>query len=199
MKYLKLFTIFIIAGFVFVPLLKVSAKTESKPPAMYSKSCLNCHSEFKEMKNTLAGNFKSRSGKAKSIQVKINKRMVLVKYTPETTVKNVPKIKSLKGTIPLRIHYKKEGNDLVATEIVAKPKITVPDEQLIDVKELTKIVAQGPEKGNFLLADSRPPIKFNEGHLPGAVSIPFSKMKAMKDKLPKDKNKLIIFYCEGFR
>jgi hypothetical protein len=166
---------------------------------MFSKGCLNCHSEYKGMKDTLAGNFKSRSGKAKSIQVKINNRMVLVKYTADTKVKNVPKIKSLKGTIPLRIHYKKVGNDLVATEIVAKPEITVPEDQLIDAKELTKIVAQGPEKGNYLLVDSRPPIKFKEGHIPSAVSIPFAKMKAMKDKLPRDKNKLLIFYCEGFR
>jgi hypothetical protein len=179
--------------------MSVGAKTDSKPPAMFSKSCLNCHTEFKEMKDTLAGNFKSRSGKAKSIQIKINKKMVLVKYTSETKVKNVPKIKSLKGTIPLRVHYKKVGKDLVATEIVAKPKITVPDEQLMDVKELTQLVAQGPEKGNYLLVDSRPGIKFNEGYIPSAVSIPFSKMKSMKDKLPQDKNKMLIFYCEGFR
>jgi hypothetical protein len=199
LKHFRILIIFIAAAFVFVPLMSMGAKTAQKPPAMFSKSCLNCHSEYKEMKNTLAGNFKSRSGKAKSIQVKINNRMVLVKYTPETKVKNVPKIKSLKGTIPLRVHYKKVGNDLVATEIVAKPKITVPDEQLMEVKELTELVAQGPEKGNYLLVDSRPPIKFNEGYIPGAVSIPFSKMKSMTDKLPQDKDKMIIFYCEGFR
>ena len=87
----------------------------------------------------------------------------------------------------------------MATKIVAKPKIEVPEEQLMDVKELSKLVAQGPEKGVYMLVDSRPGIKFQSGHIPGAVSIPFPKMQKMKDKLPKDKNTQVIFYCEGFR
>jgi hypothetical protein len=177
----------------------MEAQTASKQPAMFSKSCMNCHAEYKDMKDTLAGNFKSRSRKAKSIQVKINNRFELVKYTPETEIENVPSIKKLKGTIPLRIHYKKEGTDLVATKIVAKPKIEVPEDQLMDAKELSKLVAQGPEKGGSMLVDSRPGIKFESGHIPGAVSMPFPKMQKMKDKLPKDKNTTLIFYCEGFR
>jgi hypothetical protein len=151
------------------------------------------------MKDVLTGTFKSRSNKAKSIQVKIDGRMELVKYTPETTVENVPDIKSLKEPMPLRVHYKKVGTDLVATEIVVKPKMEVPKEQLVEVGELSKLVAMGPEKGGYTLVDSRPGIKFNAGHIPTAISIPFPKMKASKDKLPKDKNKLLIFYCEGFR
>jgi hypothetical protein len=177
----------------------MGAGKASKAPAMVSKGCMKCHGEYKDAKDIVAGNFKSRSGKAKSIQIKVNNRMQLVKYTKETTIENVPKIKSLKGTIPLRVHYKKVGNDLVATKIVAKPKIKVPKEQLIDTKELQGLVAKGPEKGGFMLIDSRPGIKYKAGYIPGAVSIPFPEMKASADKLPKDKNKLLIFYCEGFR
>jgi hypothetical protein len=151
------------------------------------------------MKDVITGTFKSRSKKAKSIQVKIDGRMELVKFTPETTVKNVPSIKSLKEPMPLRVQYKKVGTDLVATEIVVKPKMEVPKEQLIEADELAKLVAMGPEKGNYMLVDSRPGIKFEAGHIPTAVCIPFPKMKASKDKLPKDKSKLLIFYCEGFR
>jgi rhodanese-related sulfurtransferase len=87
----------------------------------------------------------------------------------------------------------------VATEIVAKPKMKVPKEQLIATPELAKLVGQGPEKGGYTLIDSRPGIKFQEGHIPTALSIPFPKMTQLKGKLPKDKNRLLIVYCEGVR
>jgi hypothetical protein len=151
------------------------------------------------MKDIVTGTFKSRSKKAKSIQVKIDGRMELLKYTPETTIKNVPKIKSLKEPMPVRIHFKREGKDLVATDIVVKPKMEVPKDQLMAVDELAKLVAVGPEKGGYTLVDSRPGIKYNEGHIPTSISIPFPKMKEMKDRLPNDKNSLLIFYCEGMR
>ena len=199
MKHLKTAGLILVAFAILFPFEKASAGDTKKPPTKFSKSCLNCHKDLKSMKDTLAGNFKSRSNKAKSIQVKINNRMEVVKFTPETTIKNVPSIKSLKGTIPLRIHYKKVGNDLVATEIVAKPKMKVPKKQLVSVKELEKLVAEGPEKGGYTLVDSRPGIKYKAGHIPTAISIPFPKMKKMTAKLPKDKNRMLIFYCEGFR
>jgi rhodanese-related sulfurtransferase len=91
------------------------------------------------------------------------------------------------------------GTDLVAKDIVVKPKMDIPKDQLMSVKELEKLVAQGPEKGGYTLVDSRPGIKFKAGHIPTSISIPFPMMKKMKDKLPKDKNELLIFYCEGMR
>jgi hypothetical protein len=151
------------------------------------------------VEDIITGNFKSRSNKAKSIQVRIDKRMQVVKYTPETTVKNVPSIKSLKAPMTIKVSYKKVGSDLVATEIVVKPKMEVPKEQLMSVKELEKLVAMGPEKGGYTLVDSRPGIKYKAGHIPTSISIPFPMMKKLKDKLPKDKDQLLIFYCEGMR
>jgi hypothetical protein len=164
-----------------------------------AKKCLACHKDYKDMADIVAGDFNSLSNKANSITVKIEDEMQLVKFTAETTVKNVPEIKNLKSPIPVRVHYKRVGEDLVATQIVAKPEIKVPQEQLASTEEMEKLVAMGPEKGNFTLIDSRPGIKYQEGHIPGAISIPFPKMAEMKGKLPQDKNRLLIFYCEGFR
>jgi hypothetical protein len=169
------------------------------PKNMVAKKCLACHKEYKDTADIVAGDFNSLSNKANSITVKIEEEMQLVKYTAETTVENVPEIKKLKSPIPVRVHYKRVGEDLVATKIVAKPEIKVPQEQMLSTEELEKLVAQGPEKGNFTLVDSRPGIKFQEGHIPGAISIPFPKMAEMKNKLSQDKNRLLIFYCEGFR
>ncbi|MGD9032603.1 MAG: rhodanese-like domain-containing protein [Desulfobacteraceae bacterium] len=198
MKYLKPVLIAVCALFVLSPLEAMSAKAP-QTPQMQSKRCLNCHKNYKSMEDIITGNFKSRSNKAKSIQVRIDNRMQVVKYTPETTVKNVPSIKSLKEPMTIKVSYKKVGTDLVAKDIVVKPKMDIPKDQLMSVKELEKLVAQGPEKGGYTLVDSRPGIKFKAGHIPTSISIPFPMMKKMKDKLPKDKNELLIFYCEGMR
>ena len=164
------------------------------------KNCLKCHAEIKDMPNVVAGNFQSRSNKAKSITVETGPGKVQVlKYTPATTIENVPKIKALKKPIPVQVTYEMKGKDMVATAIVAKPVIKVPEKQLISAKELAALVAKGPDKGAYLLIDSRPGVRYQEGHIPTAVMMPFPKMPEMMAKLPKDKNALIIFYCEGFR
>lgn len=164
-----------------------------------SKSCMGCHKEYKTMQDIVAGEVHTRSNKAKSLQIKVNDEMQLVKYPEDVPVQNVESVKDLNSPMPVRVHVKKVGEDLVATKIVAKPKIKVPEEQLLSTADLTKLVAVGPQKGNFTLVDSRPGIKYDEGHIPGAIAIPFPKMSEMKDRLPADKNQLIVFYCGGLR
>lgn len=198
MKKLQYVFVAICALFILLPHEAMSAKAPQTPP-MLTQRCLNCHKNYKDMKDILTGTIKSRSGKAKTIQVTIDGRMQVVKYTPETTVKNVPDIKSLQEPMPVRVHYKTVGDDLVATEIVVKPKMEVPKEQLMSTEELEKLVALGSEKGGYTLVDSRPGIKYKAEHIPTAISIPFPMMEKMKYKLPEDKNRLLIFYCEGLR
>jgi hypothetical protein len=172
----------------------------SQAKVIANKKCLKCHAEIKGMTNVVAGDFQSRSNKAKSITVDVGDGKVeVLKFTPQTTVENVPNIKALKKPIPVQVTYQQKGKDLVATAIKAKPVIKVPQKQLIDVKDLAALVQKGPEKGGYTLIDSRPAIRFQEGHLPTALTMPFPKMPEMMAKLPKDKNALIIFYCQGFR
>ena len=163
------------------------------------KNCMKCHQNFGKMDNVMAGNLSGKSMKAHSIQMKINNRLEMVKFTPETKVSNVPDMKALKSGMALRVHYKTAGSDFVATKIVVKPKIKVPPEQLIKLKELTALVEKGPQKGKYTLVDSRPKPGYMKGHIPTAISIPFPKMKEMMDKLPKEKDQLVIFYCQGYR
>lgn len=163
------------------------------------KNCMKCHQGFGKMVNVIAGNLGGKSEKANSIQMKVNNRMEMIKLTPETEISNVPDIKSLKSGMAMRVHYETKGSDRVAKKIVVKPKIKVPPEQLITVKELAKLVEMGPEKGAYTLVDSRPGPGYLKGHIPTAISIPFPKMKEMMDKLPKEKDRMVIFYCQGYR
>lgn len=50
---------------------------------------------------------------------------------------------------------------------------------------------------DFLLIDSRSAKRYATSHLPGAISIPICKTQKLLQTLPNDKNKLLIFYCEG--
>ena len=51
---------------------------------------------------------------------------------------------------------------------------------------------------NMMLVDSRPyKGKYAKGHIPGAVSMPFSAFDKNIDRLPKNKADLLIYYCEG--
>ena len=197
MKRIKIFSVISFMAFLFFALPNVWAANANKP--MIQNNCLKCHQSFSEMENILAGNLSSKSMKAHTIQLKINDRLELVKFSPDVKVENIPDIKALRGAVALRVHYETVGQDRVATEIVVKPKIEVPEKQLIEVKELAKLVAQGPQKGGYTLIDSRPAGGFMKGHIPTAISVPFPKMNEMTDKLPKDKKQMLIFYCQGYR
>ena len=197
MKRIKIFSVISFMAFLFFALPNVWAANADKP--MIQNNCLKCHQSFSEMDNILAGNLNSKSMKAHTIQIKINDRLELVKFGPDVKVENIPDIKALNGAVDLRVHYETVGQDRVATEIVVKPKIEVSENQLIEVKELAKLVAQGPQKGGYTLIDSRPAGGFMKGHIPTAISVPFPKMNEMTDKLPKDKNQKLIFYCQGYR
>jgi len=163
---------------------------------LLNSKCLKCHTEFEKMDMVMAGDFESLSNKAKSFQVDIGERVQIVKFTPETQVENVETIKNLQKPIPVLVSYKQDGEDLVATQIKAKPVIKVPDDKQLTVADVENLLKN---PGTYTLIDSRPPINYQEGHIPTAISMPFAKMPSMMDKLPEDKNALVVFYCGGFR
>lgn len=55
-------------------------------------------------------------------------------------------------------------------------------------------------KTDIVLIDSRPKRKkYDKGHIPTAISIPDMQFDKMKDQLPADKDKMLVFYCGGFK
>lgn len=80
----------------------------------------------------------------------------------------------------------------------AKPSFT-PYHDIVDVAFVTQYV-KVPMTEGVMIIDSRPKkTKYDKGHIPMAVSIPYSQFDKMTDMLPKDKNALLIFYCEGVK
>ena len=57
-----------------------------------------------------------------------------------------------------------------------------------------------PMADDVMIIDSRPhKTKYIKGHIPGAVSIPFTEFDKKADLLPKNKDALLIFYCGGLK
>jgi 3-mercaptopyruvate sulfurtransferase SseA len=68
---------------------------------------------------------------------------------------------------------------------------------IVDVQFVMKYAVM-PQPKDVLIVDVRPKQpKYDIGYIPTAINIPMSKFDEMTDKLPQDKNTLLIFYCEG--
>ena len=69
---------------------------------------------------------------------------------------------------------------------------------LIEAQELMVSPPQVIFDCRFSLADPRAGrARYDEGHIPGAISIYDAQFEKNLDKLPKDKDNLLVFYCGG--
>jgi hypothetical protein len=175
-----------------------AALADDKLPAKSDQSCLKCH-EYNKSSNLFAGKLVDVSSKANAIQLQIDKDMEVIYFDDSTVLKNAPSMKKIPKQESIRITYFKKDGKNFAKEIEVKKGIDVPKEQLADAEEVAKLVALGPEKGKYVLLDSRPGDMYDQGHIPTAVSMPFFAFDKLQEKvLPKDKDVLQIYYCAGF-
>ncbi len=92
-----------------------------------------------------------------------------------------------------------------ATQQTAAPVATATEtafEPFHDIVDMTFVQQHVsiPMADNVILVDARPyKPKYIKGHIPGAVSIPDSQFDKMTDRLPADKDSLLIFYCGGLK
>lgn len=66
---------------------------------------------------------------------------------------------------------------------------------VIDADQLKAWIDQGKK---MLLVDSRVASEYKESHIPSAVNIPAPVMDQYREKLPKDLNYPLVFYCNGW-
>ena len=143
----------------------------------------------------LKGPIAGRSNKAKTISITVGKgaeaKTMMVRFDDSTEGLEFAK----KGEAAI-IRWEQRGDDKFAT--VIKPKLAKLPEGVTEIKteELYKMLQ---DHVPMVLADARPAMRYNQGHLPGAVSIPVPMLKEQKEAvLPKDKDELIVFYCGGY-
>jgi hypothetical protein len=169
----------------------------AEPATLRAPNCLSCHTYSPDQKLIL-GDFQSYSRQANLLTVKIGPRAQIVKVTEKTKLENAASYRDLTGDNALKILFEEKPDGLYAQTVVVKPKLKVPDKQLISTEELAKLIALGPEKGKYTLVDSRPAYRYQEERLPGALNQPLPNFDKLANLLPQDKNQLVIFYCQGF-
>lgn len=190
-----------------IPLAALTAFSADQAPLVKqasAKICTNCH---KVEPNTLQGHFESVAFKAKTIQMKIDDAVELIRFDEDEIKVVNGDGKSGDGEF-LKDNRVKKGHEIIvqyiekegvktAVKLVEKPPVKIPAEMLMTTADLEKLVAQGPEEGKYFLFDSRPKPRFQEGAIPTAVNLPYPSFDKMLDKLPPDKDALLIFYCAG--
>ena len=85
-----------------------------------------------------------------------------------------------------------------AVEQDPKLRITTAEVMALFAKEFgdAPLIEETLKKNNsFLLVDTRPAVRFQEGTIPGSINIPTPKFATDIPKLPRDRT--IIFYCGG--
>ena len=62
--------------------------------------------------------------------------------------------------------------------------------------EAKKIMDSGEE---YIILDTREQDEFDEGHIPGAILIPYTEIENKAEEMLPDKDKLILVYCRSGR
>jgi hypothetical protein len=139
------------------------------------------------------------SQKAKTIALTTSDQsFFLLKFADETKLKGVASIKEFKEGEAIIVEYAIVNGENLATSLekalVKLPKGT----KSIKTGELAELLTN---KKDLVVIDSRPSIKYAESHIPGALSIPYSKLIKMGDDgaklLEKFKDRQLVFYCGG--
>lgn len=67
--------------------------------------------------------------------------------------------------------------------------------KVIDADQLKAWIDRGKR---MLLVDSRVASEYKEGHIPTAINIPAPVMDQHRERLPRDPNYPVVFYCNGW-
>ncbi|QER42466.1 rhodanese-like domain-containing protein [Thermodesulfobacterium sp. TA1] len=145
--------------------------------------------------NELWGNLISISQKAGLLQIDTGQTIdVFFDESSKVSYWEQPLNKLSKGT-PIKVVYTEKEGKRYASIISVKPPVKVPPEKIISLEEVKKLV----EQKSVLIIDVRPPAKYAEGHIPGAINLPLAQFGKKLPEILKDKQALAVVYCEGPR
>jgi len=171
------------------------ASKPTQPPI-----CNTCHKPDASVR----GYFDNVAFKSNSIQLNLGAATEIVKFDAKTLKvvdagdpKKVEHLREVKKGHETRIEFTLKDGVKSASLISFKGPIKIAQEKLIMYPAVQKLVAAGPEKGGYTLIDSRPLPRFQEGTIPTAANLPYPAFDKLLDRLPKEKDRLLVFFCQG--
>lgn len=165
----------------------------AKPKVL--KPCMQCHADTTE--DGIRGKLGSVSMKAETLKVDTGGASWLVNFDDETDLTGAEAFNKIGAGKEILVTYFEEDGALYAKSVDVKPPAELDPAMLIKVDELAPLVEQGPDKAQFSIVDARPGKLFMESHIPGAISIYDAQFDKNLEKLPKNKDNLLVFYCGG--
>lgn len=170
-------------------LFSAAALAQQEKPKI-AKPCTQCHQPDAKILRGLLGGV---SSKAETLSVVIGPATWLVKFDNTTEVVGEKSLAKIPRDKEIGISFIQKDGALYATKVSVKPPAQIPQAKQANVE----FVADHIKKGDAVIIDSRPRGRYNEGHIVNAINIYDADFDKNIDKLPKDKNKLLIFYCAG--
>lgn len=174
----------------------VAATLGLAPPGLTAEPPAAAAVAQKAEVQSLAGSVTGVSRKARLITLDVDQSVQTVRFDDATAGLEFAVV----GEAAV-VEFRMDGADRVATVIKQKLAKLPPGVTEITVDEMAALVALGPEKGNYFLVDSRPEARYNDGHVPTAVSIPVPKLEKLgNEAFPpnvRENKPLLVFYCGG--
>ena len=140
----------------------------------------------------ITGTVEAIAGKAQTIQIldSASQNSTVITIGKETEFVNAQSLRDF------------ALNDVVTVDMepgrpairVTRAVVSVSADQILSAEQLQELLDQ---PGAFTLVDARPKAAFDEGHLPGAISIYVEDLTRSWDQLPADKTRQVVFYCSG--
>lgn len=164
-------------------------------PLAYGAEVAQTQAEVKVVK----GKVSNISQKAKTIALTLkDNEFFLLKFTDETTFEGVEGPKELKPEEAIEVGYVVSGKENIAKSVKMALATLPKGVAKVTTDELAALMEKDDK---LVVIDSRPTPKFDEFHIPGAISIPFSKLTKMGDDgaklLEEYKGRPLVFYCGG--
>ncbi len=201
---MKLRTLAVLVAMGLAPAAQAQVPAAPAAKANIPRLCTNCH---KAEANEAFGNFESVAFKSQSIQLKIDAATEIVKFNEKSIqvvdagdAKKPEALKDIRKGHETKIAYVEKDGVKTATKIWFKGPIKIAPEKLVKYDEVAALVARGPQAGGYMLVDSRPLPRVQEGTIPTSVNIPFTTKgfdELAKKMLPADKATRVIFFCQG--
>jgi rhodanese-related sulfurtransferase len=141
------------------------------------------------------GKVKSVAATASVLSVLVEGRgVVVVRWDKSTALVNAREAKEIK---PDELVVVEPGADGAPARTITRVVARIPEGiRSLKTDEVASMLAMRDRRA--LLIDARPATRFAEGHIPGAISIPWPDLEKQGPALlPKDRSTPLVFYCGG--